>query len=124
MTELACLEIAVLLWLVHLLWQAGSTGQPVSYLIGSRDERREPTNLTGRRADRALGNYMQSFPVFAALVLAFMVTHHPAGIWPAVWVLARIVYLPLYLFNGVYFRTIAWTISIVALVAMLIRLVM
>ena len=124
MSELACLEVAVLLWLVHLLWQAGSGGSafPMPYLISSRDEAREPRGLTWGRAKRALANYMESFPAFAALDLAFLATNHPAGIWPTIWILARIVYLPLYLFDGIYFRTIAWAISIVALVAMLVRL--
>ena len=124
MSELASLEVAVLLWLVHLFWQAGSANHayPLAYLISSRDEFAEPKGLTAGRAKRALANYLESFPVFAALVLAFIATRHPAGIWPAVWVLARIAYLPLYLFNGVYFRTIAWAVSLLALVAMLIRL--
>jgi uncharacterized MAPEG superfamily protein len=124
MGELTCLELSVVLWLVHLFWQAGSANQgyPLAYLLSSRDEPAEPKGLSAGRAKRALANYMESFPVFAALVIAFIATRHPAGIWPAVWVLARIVYLPLYLFNGVYFRTVAWAVSLVALVAMLIQL--
>ena len=35
---------------------------------------------------------------------------------------ARLVYLPLYLFNVVYARSIAWGVSLVAIVAMLVRL--
>ena len=125
MSELACLEIAVLLWLVHVVWQAGAANHayPLSYLLSSRDAPPgESKGLTAGRAKRALANYMENFPVFAALVLAFFATRHPAGVWPAVWVLARIVYLPLYLFNGVYFRTLAWAVSLFALVMMFIRL--
>jgi uncharacterized MAPEG superfamily protein len=36
---------------------------------------------------------------------------------------ARIIYIPLYLFGVIYARTAAWTISIVGLVMMLWRLV-
>jgi uncharacterized MAPEG superfamily protein len=122
MSELACLELAVLLWLVHLLLQASTSGAPTLWLFSSRDEPAPPPATIGGRAARAFRNYMESFPAFAALDLAFLATNHPAGIWPTLWVLARIVYLPLYLFNVIYARTAVWTISIVALVAMLIRL--
>jgi uncharacterized MAPEG superfamily protein len=122
MSELASLELAVLLWLVHLLLAAGLTGAPPPYLFSSRDDPPPPVTKIGGRAARAFRNYMESFPVFAALVLAFLATNHPAGFWSALWILARIVYLPLYLYDVIYVRTAAWVISIVALVAMLIRL--
>ncbi len=122
MSELACLELAVLLWLVHLLLQANLTGAPPSYLFSSRDDPPPPVGAVGGRAARAFHNYLESFPVFAALDLAFLATNHPAGFWPTLWILARIVYLPLYLFGVVYIRTAVWVISIVALAAMLIRL--
>jgi uncharacterized MAPEG superfamily protein len=122
MSELACLEVAVLLWIVHVLLQANTSGAPPAYLFSSRDEAPPPPGTFGARAARASRNYMDNFPPFAALVLAFLATNHPAGIWPTIWILARIAYLPLYLFNGVYARTAAWLISIIALVAMLIRL--
>lgn len=122
MSEIACLELAVLLWLVHLLLQANLTGAPPSYLFSSRDQPPPPIGATGGRAMRAFRNYLESFAAFAALDLAFLATNHPAGIWPTVWIAARIVYLPLYLFNVVYVRTAVWVISIVALVAMLVRL--
>ena len=122
MSELACLELSVLLWLVHLLLQAGLVKASVPYLASSRDEPPPPQSLTASRAGRAFRNYLESFPAFVALDLAFLATNHPAGIWPTLWIAARIVYLPLYLFNGIYVRTIVWVISIIALVAMLIRL--
>jgi uncharacterized MAPEG superfamily protein len=122
MSELACLEVAVLLWLVHVLLQANLTGASPSYLFSSRDDPPPPASMIGGRAARAARNYIDNFPPFAALDLAFLATNHPAGIWPTLWIVARIAYLPLYLFNGIYARTTAWLISIIALAAMLIRL--
>ncbi len=122
MSELACLELAVLLWLVHLFCQASLSGRAQSWNIGARDEPSPAPGPTGGRAARAFANYMENFPVFAALDLAYIATHHPAGLWPSLWVVARIVYLPLYLAGVSYFRSILWGLSIVALVAMLIRL--
>ena len=122
MSELACLEVSVLLWLVHVLLQANLTGASPSYLFSSRDDPPPPASTIGGRAARAARNYIDNFPPFAALDLAFLATNHPAGIWPTLWIVARIAYLPLYLFNGIYARTAAWLLSIVALAAMLIRL--
>ncbi len=122
MSERACLELAALLWLIHLLCQSGLSGRPQLWLISSRDGPTPPPGLTAGRAARAFANYMESFPVFAALDLAFIATHHPAGIWPALWIVTRIVYLPLYLAGVSYFRSIVWGLSILALVAMLVRL--
>ena len=44
------------------------------------------------------------------------------GIWPTVWIVARIAYLPLYLFGVVYARSTAWAIALLAIVMMLVRL--
>ena len=60
--------------------------------------------------------------MFAALDLAFMALHWSAGIWPAVWIVARILYLPLYLFNVIYEWSIVWGVSLFAVIMMLIRL--
>lgn len=122
MNELVCLELAALLWFIHLLCQSALSGRPQLWLIGSRDGPTPPQGLMAGRAARALANYMENFPVFAALDLAFIATRHPAGIWPALWIVTRIVYLPLYLAGVSHFRSIVWGLSILALVAMLVRL--
>jgi uncharacterized MAPEG superfamily protein len=124
MSELATLELSVLLWVVHVLAQVGASQVelPLSYLLSSRDRPMEPKGVMAGRANRALGNYVQNFAAFAALALAFIATHQSAGIWPTVWIVARIVYLPLYLFNAIYLRTIVWGVSFVAIIAMLARL--
>lgn len=122
MSLLACLEASVLLWLVHLMLQAGLSGVPLAWNMGPRDEPPPPPSVLGGRAARAFRNYMESFPAFAALALTFLATNHPAGIWPTLWIAARIVYLPLYLAGVPNIRTVVWGISLVALVAMLIRL--
>ncbi len=67
------------------------------------------------RARRALGNYLESFTAFVALDLAFAALHGSAGIWPAVWIVARVAYLPLYLFNVVWVRSLVWGVSLLAL---------
>jgi uncharacterized MAPEG superfamily protein len=124
MSELACLELSVLLWVVHVLVQAGASNAalPLTYLLSARDAPMEPKGVMAGRAKRALENYVENFTAFAALDLAFIALHWSAGIWPTVWIVARIAYLPLYLFNIVYVRSLAWGVGLVAIVMMLVRL--
>jgi uncharacterized MAPEG superfamily protein len=76
------------------------------------------------RAKRALGNYVENFTAFVALDLAFIALHQSGGIWPTVWILARILYLPLYVFGVIYVRSTVWGVSLLAIIMMLIRLFM
>jgi uncharacterized MAPEG superfamily protein len=124
MSEVTCLELSVVLWLIHVLCQAGIGTKELSarYLFSSRDKPAIPSGFMAGRATRALANYVENFTPFAALTVALIATHHSGGIWPTVWILARIVYLPLYLFNVIYVRSIAWGIGLVAMLIMLARL--
>lgn len=128
MSELTCLELSVVLWLVHILVQGsvGNVQMPVSYLLGSRDEPAVARGLLYGRATRALANYVENFTPFAALALALIVTQRTGGagaLGATIWVLARIVYIPIYVFGIIYARTLVWTVSIVGLVMMLWRLI-
>jgi uncharacterized MAPEG superfamily protein len=124
MSELTCLELSVVLWIVHVIIQAvvGNAELPSGYLFTSRDKPAAASGLMLGRATRALANYGENLTPFVALALALIVTQRGGGLGAAVWVLARIVYIPLYLFDVVYARTAVWAISIVGLVMMLTRL--
>ena len=128
MSELTCLELSVMLWLVHVLIQAsfGNAQLPSRYLLGSRDEPAKARGVFYGRACRALGNYLENFTPFVALALALLVTQRTGGagaVGATIWILARIVYLPIYVFGIIYVRTLVWGISIVGLVMMLGRLI-
>jgi uncharacterized MAPEG superfamily protein len=125
MSELTCLELSVVLWVVHVLCQAvaGGTALPFGYLFTPRDEPVTPIGLAYGRATRALANYVENLTPFVALALALIVTQRAGGLGATIWILARIVYIPIYLLGIVYVRTALWTISIVGLLMMLARLI-
>jgi uncharacterized MAPEG superfamily protein len=128
MSELTCLEVSVVLWLLHILVQAifGNTQMSPRYLLGSRDGPAEVRGVLYGRACRALANYLENFTAFVALALALIATQRTGGagaIGATIWVLARIAYLPIYVFGIIYVRTLVWGISIAGLVMMLGRLV-
>ena len=124
MSELTCLELALALWFVHLFCQMGTAGGAFStaYLFSSRDAQSPPKGVIWGRATRAFANYVEILVAFAALDLGLIVTHHTAGYAASVWVAARAAYLPLYLFNVVYARTVAAGTAMICLGVMLWRL--
>ena len=128
MSELTCLELSVVLWLVHVLVQAGfgNAQTPFGYLFTSRDKAPTASGALYGRATRALANYVENFTPFAAVALALIVTQRTGGagaLGATIWILARIVYLPIYVFGIIYVRSALWVISIIGLVMMLGRLI-
>jgi uncharacterized MAPEG superfamily protein len=64
------------------------------------------------RLDRALSDFLETFPLFAAAVLIAHVTgrHDWMTIWGAqLYFWGRVAYVPLYAFSVTFVRTLAWT---------------
>ena len=126
-TEIVMLGLGVALLLVQMFLQSISSAveMGLGYKAGSRDESKVLRSVFAGRADRAFRNLMETFSVFAALALALVVTGRNGGLGALgaeVWIVARILYVPLYLFHIPFARSLAWFVSMFALVAMLIRL--
>ena len=124
-TEIAVLGWSVVLLLAQVLLQAVSTYDLGPYLLGPRDDNRQSGNVMAGRLKRALENLLETYPAFVALALALAVTGKTGGIaatgaW--VWLIARVVYVPLYAFGVPAVRTLAWVVSVVGLLMMLVRL--
>lgn len=125
-TELFYLTWAIVLGLVHAI----ATGQfttlqhGLSYGLSSRDEKKEVTGVGGR-VQRAFANYMQTFPFFAAAVLVAHVLnrHSSATAWGVqLYFWARLVYVFLYAANVIGARTVAFAVSVVGIVLVLVGL--
>lgn len=121
MSELVCLELAAALWFAHLLCQMGTAGGAFStaYLFSSRDAQERPKGVIYGRASRGFANYIENLVVFAMLDLGLIVTHHTAWYAPSVWIVARALYLPCYLFNVIYVRTVVAGAAMLSLGVML-----
>lgn len=124
MTELTCLELSVILWLAHVLTQAliarGELGD--DYLFTPRDQDPATSSISLGRATRALSNYVENLGPFVALDLGLIATNHTGGIGASIWIIARILYLPIYIMGIKYVRTACWVVSVVGLLMMLGRL--
>lgn len=126
-TEMVMLGISVILLLAQLFLQSISSALEVGgeYKAGPRDQPMVLEGVVAGRADRAFRNLLETYPAFVALTLALVFTGRNGGLGALgaqVWLIARILYVPLYLFHVPFLRSLAWFASIFALVAMLIRL--
>lgn len=123
--ELTCLAISVVLGLIYLsvqtLLRKAELG--VSYDVSARDEGREVSGVLAGRADRAYRNFLETFPLFVAVVALVELSAGSDGLtqWGAGLYLAfRIVYLPLYLIGVPWLRSFVWNIATAALAVMLL----
>lgn len=88
-----------------------------SYLLSSRDGQPD-LPLAGQRAKRASLNLQESLPVFFTLAVLSIITNSDTSQAAAIWLIARIIYVPFYMFDMFRMRTTIWFVSIGALVAM------
>jgi uncharacterized MAPEG superfamily protein len=122
--ELKMLAWAVVLGLVQIALAATlTTGQRgFAWGVGARDATPEPLTPLASRLNRASANFLETFPLFAAAVLA-VVAAGAAGertaLGAQLYFWARVAYLPAYAAGIPYVRTLAWTVSIVGLVLVL-----
>src|SRR5690606_20550883 len=121
---IAILGWSILLLLVQtVLPSAAARDLPLTYLAGPRDENRRSASPISGRLSRALHNLMETYPAFVALALALAVTGKTGGMattgaW--LWLIARIIYVPLYAAGIPMLRSLVWLASIVGLLLMLV----
>lgn len=125
-TELMVLGASVVLLVVHVMLQGQTATRErgLEWNAGPRDGAEKPLGPLAGRAARALANYQETYPAFIALALGLAVTGQTGGMGAAgaiVWLVARLVYIPLYLLGIPYVRSLAWTVSMLGLLLMLIR---
>ncbi|GLQ47002.1 membrane protein [Dyella lipolytica] len=125
--ELQMLVWSVVLGLVQVVVAAtGVTGQRgLDWAASARDA--TPTPLTGvvARLDRARANFMETFALFAAVVLAgCILQRHTATtvLGAQLYFWARLIYVPVYALGIPYLRTLIWSVSIVGIAMLLISL--
>jgi uncharacterized MAPEG superfamily protein len=125
--ELRMLGFSVVLGLVHIVaashsaslqrgyrWTASARDQPVAPLLG-----------TAGRLARALDNFLETFPLFAALVLAVVIAGKSSQVseWGAgLYFVARVSYLPLYAFGVPLIRSLVWNVAALGIVLLLVAL--
>lgn len=119
--EVKLLIASVIIGLIHLVWAtvAGSGGhRDTAWLLGPRDD---PRPVTGQaaRLSRAYANFLETFPLFAVALIAALLAGKQGsqttfGAW--LYLIARVAYTPLYALGLPIVRTIAWTLSMIGII--------
>lgn len=122
--ELEFVIWAAMLGLVNLIWAAGAA-QPqrgLAWNIGPRDEPRPLTGMAAR-LDRAFRNYRETFPIFAAAILACGLGekfNHTSNVGAYLYIIGRALYLPLYAYGVPLARTVAWGVATVGILLVIV----
>ena len=118
--ELTVLALSCLLLLAHVLiagrYKTKQYG--TRWNVGARDEDLPPLNAVAGRLDRARANFLETFPVAVVGLLGVVVAGKASDMtalaaW--VWLIARVVYLPLYWAGTPYIRTAVWAVATLAM---------
>ena len=121
--ELTYLAWSIVLGLVHAIatGQFTTAQKGLRYAMSARDEQ-QPLQGVGARLERAFANYMQTFPFFAAAVLATHVAGRHSWLTAggaALYFWCRLVYVPLYATGIPVVRTAAFLGGVVGIAMVL-----
>ena len=126
--ELTILAWTLVLALVQVLLPAllriGETG--LRYNASPRDDAGAPIGKVTGRILRAQRNLFETLPVFAAAILIAHVAGREGAqtLWGAwLYLIARIVYVPVYAAGIPFVRTGVWTVSLVGILMVLTALI-
>jgi uncharacterized MAPEG superfamily protein len=115
--ELRWLGFSILLGLLYVFVAAGfaTRERGLKWNAGNRDSAGPPLTGVAARAARANANFLETFPFFAAAVLAVVAAgahtpHTAMAVQLYFW--ARLLYLPIYIAGIPYIRTVVWAVSL------------
>ena len=124
--ELTYLLYGTVLLLVHVVVQAtmSDLSKGLGWALGNQDEDRDQ-NIYAHRMQRALKNYLETFPAFIALALLLTLTDagtSGSAVGAAIWFWARIAYIPCRLSGLPLVRSVSWLTSLAGLILMTVPL--
>ncbi len=123
------LTLGVVLGLVQIVAasHAASLQRGYRWTSSPRDEPAPPLRGVAGRLDRALRNYLETFPLFAAVVFVAHVseTHNALTEWGSrLYLWGRVAYVPLYAAGVPLVRSLAWNVATVGIVLLAIALLL
>ena len=125
--EIKYLTWSIALGLVYVLVAAslGTAQRGLNWNVGNRDGETKPLTGAAARAHRASWNFLETFPFFAALVLAVVLTKTNSAntaLGAMLYFWARVIYLPVYIIGIPYLRTLVWAVSFWGILQLLLPL--
>jgi len=126
--ELKLLAWSMLLGVAHLLLTSAAVTHQrgLAWNASARDDDGPPLKPLPARLQRAQRNFMETFPFFAAAVLAVVIAGRQdsnTALAVQLYFWARVVYLPLYAAGIPYLRSLVWVVSLVGVMKLVWTLV-
>lgn len=120
-TEFVMLAALILLALVNIIWAGSARTRQYGrdWNMGARDEKMPPLDPLPARLLRAQANLYETLPLFVAALLGAAALDRlgPLTHWGSiVYVVGRIIYLPLYAAGIPKIRTLVFSVSLIGLV--------
>ncbi|MEM8650702.1 MAG: MAPEG family protein [Pseudomonadota bacterium] len=117
--ELQYLIFAIFLLLIQMVTQlgAGILENGLKAAAGARDDEFLTTGIGGR-FERAYYNMLETFPIFASLVLIIQFTESfssTSALGAQLYFWGRVVYIPSYIISIPFVRTVVWLVSMVGI---------
>lgn len=123
------IEIQILAWsialgLFHVLLGAAlmTRQRGMKWNASARDGEAKPLTGAAARVDRGLRNFLETFPFFAAAILAVVLTQRTSpdtALGAQVYFWARLLYIPIYAAGIPYVRSLVWAVSLWGLLQVL-----
>ena len=125
--EIQMLGWAIVLGLVQVMIAAGAVTRErgLAWNASARDGVPPPPGPLAARLQRAQANFLETFPFFAAAVLAVVLTQRQdatTALAVQLYFWARLIYVPLYAAGIPYVRSLVWVVSLLGIVLLLWRL--
>ena len=89
----------------------------LKYFLSSRDENTK-ISAHAQRANRALKNLLETFPIFIGLAILSLIKDVDNSSIALFWLTFRIIYVPAYVLGINYIRTGIWAASLICLILM------
>ena len=123
------LTLSVVLGIVQIIAasHAASLQRGYRWTASPRDAKVEPLRGVAGRLNRALRNFSETFPLFAAAVLAAQLTgtHNGLTVWGAqLYFWARVAYVPLYAAGVPLIRSLVWNVGTIGIMLLIVALVL
>ncbi|RWJ27596.1 MAG: hypothetical protein EOR26_16090 [Mesorhizobium sp.] len=119
----ACSKLRGCLIQIIISSHAASLQRGYRWTASSRDAEMPPLTGVAGRLERALRNFLETFPVFVAAVFLVHVLGRESALseWGAgLYLSARLVYLPLYAAGVPLLRSLVWNVAFVGIVLLLL----
>ena len=118
--ETLLLAASTLLGMTYLFTAAAAATRirGAAWNLGNREGNASPLTGAAFRLDQAFKNFLETYPFFAAGVLAAVVENKAGGmaLWGAhLYFWARLVYLPVYAAGITGARTLIWILSVIGI---------